>query len=143
VPDEDREMKEREAKDKRAEAAKAVVRVIEADPLFQSRRRMVDLRLRLDRLLDAELEDLDRFLSRPIDEITARIRRDLGLDPEEDDFADPLPGSAGVPPASRAGSPRSGFVAACVPAVLVKPAPGKAPPRAAPRPAPQRPPAPA
>ena len=129
ILDEDRERKEREAREKRAEATKAVVRAIEADPPFQSQRRMVDLRLRLDRLLDAEIKDLDRFLNRPIDEITARIRRDLGL-ADDEDLAEATPSplaGEGVPamPDARE-SEREAHGGGCVvtprePAILAKP----------------------
>jgi hypothetical protein len=84
LPDDDRPVREREAREKRAEVARSVVHAIEADPHVHSRRRIVRLRLDLDRLLDAEIRDLDRFLRRPFEEIEARLRRDLGLDPEED-----------------------------------------------------------
>jgi hypothetical protein len=106
LPDEALAAREREAKAKRVEVEKAVVRTIEADPPFQSRRRMVDLRIRLDRLLDAELADLHRFLGQPFHQIEVRLRRDLGLEPEDDAAADrdPPPNAA----ACGGGGPRSG-----------------------------------
>ena len=76
LPFEDRARQERDARDKRGAAARAVAPDFDAF----SPRRAIDLRLRLDRLLDAELADLDRFLDRPFDEIVARLRRDLGLE---------------------------------------------------------------
>jgi hypothetical protein len=103
LPDDDRAVREREARDKRAEVAKAVVRAIDSDPSVHSRRRVVQLRLNLDRLLDAELRDLDRFLRRPFPEIEIRLRRDLGLEPDADDAVDD-PGVLGA----RASSPRRG-----------------------------------
>jgi hypothetical protein len=85
LPDDDRAVREREAREKRAEVARAVTHAIDTDPSVHSRRRVVQLRLDLDRLLDRELADLDRFLRRPFPELEARLRRDLGLDPDEED----------------------------------------------------------
>jgi hypothetical protein len=102
LPDDDRAVREREAREKRAEVAKAVAGAIDAEPCI-TRRRIVRLRLDLDRLLDAELRDLDRFLRRPFPELEARLRRDLGLEPDEDDGVDD-PGGLGA----RASSPRRG-----------------------------------
>ena len=91
LPDDDRPVREREAREKRAEVARAVVDAIDIDPTVHSRRRVVQLRLNLDRLLDAELADLDRFLRRPFAEIEARLRRDLGLE-VDDEIPSPLAG---------------------------------------------------
>jgi hypothetical protein len=119
IPDDDRPVREREAREKRAEVARAVAHAIEADPHVHSRRRIVRLRLDLDRLLDAELRDLDRFLRRPFHEIEARLRRDLGLAPDEDD----VPGSADILSASQAASPRAGRGPAKAPCASRSPPP--------------------
>jgi hypothetical protein len=69
---------------KRAQLGEAVEQVISADEKAQYPRRQLDLRIRLDRLMAEETQDLDRFLDRPLGEIVARISRDLGLEPDWD-----------------------------------------------------------
>jgi hypothetical protein len=89
LPDLDRarRLRNQAAADKRAEAARAVERTFDADPAVASRKHTVRLRLDLHRLLDAECLDLDRFLDRPLPGIVADLRRNLGLDPIDEEEA--------------------------------------------------------
>jgi hypothetical protein len=87
LPELDQARRRREdlAAEKRALAACEVDRALDSVPL--SPRRLAHIRVDLRRLLDAETADLDRFLARPLPELAARLRRDLGLELSEEDEA--------------------------------------------------------
>jgi hypothetical protein len=77
-------LRDQAARDRRAAAASAVECAIHADPTIRSPRRLADLKINLERLLDREVMNLDAFLGRPLPEIVAKLRQDLGLEAEEE-----------------------------------------------------------
>ena len=81
--DQARRLREDLAAEKRVRATEEVDRALDGVPLAPRRR--AHLRIDLNRLLDAETADLDRFLARPLPELASRLRRDLGLDPTAED----------------------------------------------------------
>jgi hypothetical protein len=85
IPEIDHARRQREeaARAKRQRAADEVECVLLQANL--NRKREVGMRIDLHRLLDAEMADLDRFLSRPLPELAARLRRDIGLEVTEED----------------------------------------------------------
>ena len=94
LPDVDRarRLRDQALEEKREAVRRGVVNAIDAIPP-SDRRRRVDLRLRLDGLLDREVRDLDRFLDRPFPELVERLRVNLGLEPEEEAWAQTSPPS--------------------------------------------------
>jgi hypothetical protein len=87
IPDIERNarLREQAAKDRRDAAECAVEATLYSDPTVQTRRRMAEVKIDLGRLLDRELLNLDAFLTQPLPQIIARLRRDLGLAVEEED----------------------------------------------------------
>ncbi len=79
-----RRLREQAAKDRRDAVECAVECAIHADPRIQSPRRLADLKINLHRLLDREVLNLDAFLNQPLPQIIARLRAQLGLEPEEE-----------------------------------------------------------
>ena len=95
LPDVDRarRLRDQALEEKREAVRSRVVNAIDADPTILTARRRVDLRLRLDGLLDREVRDLDRFLDRPFPELVERLRVNLGLEPDEEAWAQTSPPS--------------------------------------------------